>query len=205
MFFNDRINETVLLSDRHGFRLYLPGRWRYVRGKDIRGPYRTREMQMTVGYLKQKRIIITLGADIFSNAYYMRDLKGLVSLWDLRRSLSNQRKSMLHFKRNTHRLSEYYCGDKGKVFSRSNLRETRYYRKNSPGNRRYQKSGQCILLKSSLQSRRKKFRFIEFLYLKDFYGFYLGISHTSVNDKTANTVMNNILRRIHFSSSHLSQ
>lgn len=106
LFYDDRFDQTYLISHRHRLRMVLPGPWRYQFGETREAKSQWRERVL---YLGQQDVVLTLGLDDFQNAGRVRTLGGLIDLWDLRRSLGAQRKALVDFQRDEYRLSEQFC------------------------------------------------------------------------------------------------
>ncbi len=104
--YDDLRDETVVSSHHHRFRLVLPGPWRYQFG----APRRDRtQWPERVLYLGQGALVLTVGLDDFGRVGAVRRLAGLVDLWDLRRSLSPQRRDQLDHKRTRDSEVDAFC------------------------------------------------------------------------------------------------
>ena len=225
IFYDDRFDFTVLLSDVHGWRIVLPGAWKYVRGKDDFTTPRKTGLTRTLAYLKQGDITITVGSDLFNHAYRIPRLAGYISVWDTRRSLSTQRKQFLDFTRAEHALQGEYCSATGRIAERAGANSRRYRRYENEVKRRRPLEIACMLADSSLQAperrsinsevyrfergkdkaipklpARRKLNFVEFYHLRPTHGFYLGIRYRDKDRSVVSRQLGQILNRIHFSS-----
>ncbi|MCR9145253.1 MAG: hypothetical protein NXI24_23645 [bacterium] len=135
--FNGAAGRTVVVSNRFGWRMRLPGSWRFQRGRDrysAQGdPYRN-----TV-YLRHSEWRLTIASDVFMRASG-RPLKigAFVREWDLRRTLTPPRKRGLAFRRETIDEDLKLCDQPGR------------------------NSGQCRVFRTSLQDRSRAYRFREY-------------------------------------------
>jgi len=107
LFYDPDAGETVVLSDRQGFRLRLPGKYTFRRG---RSEAVSRTHERTIIYLKQADLVLALGADLWSRAYKMATIPQYVHVRDGRRPLTVQLRETLSFQRTP--VASTRCGSR---------------------------------------------------------------------------------------------
>lgn len=89
--YNGAAGWTMVIADHPGWRLRLPGNWRFLRGRDQRGA--------TVVYLAHNEWRVMIGTDVWTSPRLSSNLPAFIREWDQRRTLTPQRKRSLAFRR----------------------------------------------------------------------------------------------------------
>jgi len=221
LYYNEKTNETIVLSDRIGFRTTLPGLWRFARGPDDARPPGKTTLPKTVVYLRRGNLNVTIGMDRFQSAYRIERIPAYVLLWDQRRSLSFQRKSMLGFRRSIDVYDGPYCKRKTRFGEFKSPHGKNYERLAQALRVRYQRDRACYVLASGVGVRRavprdplvarfygrrprpvnvaRRYRFLEFYFLRPWSGFFLEVRHAPRTAREAREIMNRVLEKSHFS------
>ncbi len=173
-FFDDERGRTIVLSDRHGFRLELPGAWKFAADHHLRGHVRKNTLTSPgdhrppeerdnpdVVHLGHADWIVTIGAD---HGQYHPELPDYVRLWDRRRTLTAQRKRLLAFQRTLSDQHADFCDTRADAQGRLSFDR----RAGDPENGRF-----CGLLRSELRDRDRRFYFYEYYVLRGRRGLYI--------------------------------
>ncbi len=177
IFFNDIDELTVIASDRFGWRVTLPGSFRYMPSMAAR----ERESMHSVVYAGSGNINITIGSDLRRRAWELPDTQALMSIWDLRRSLSPQRQQSLDFQRSIPPYENEFCSQTGSV-SGGRTERGRLF---------------CAVRESGFLGEVSS---IDFYSVRAFQGFYLNITFPPGEKESAVNIMRFVLEKIHFSS-----
>lgn len=182
IFYHERDDETQLLSDVYGWRVSLPGRFRLARAPQPESDRRSRSIARNTVYLKQRDVILSVSADTWDRGWKIPDVPAYRRIWDLRRSLSPQRKRLLDFRREPHPQGDRCV----------------------PGrlNRRLSPDGhaRCAIHQTFLARRGKEFHMMEFFHLRPFTGFFLEVRFAIEKQSTADVFLQEFLNRVKFSS-----
>ncbi|MBE7439411.1 MAG: hypothetical protein HS115_13205 [Spirochaetales bacterium] len=119
LFYDSAAGETVLLSDRQGYRLRLPGKFSFLRG---RSEAVSRTHERSIVYLKQADRVLAIGSDLWSRAYKMATIPEYVHVRDGRRPLTVQLKETLSFERTPRPVERCQAGVPRCQLYRSSLR-----------------------------------------------------------------------------------
>ncbi len=130
-YYEHRQQETRLLSDRAGYRLYLPGKWRFQR-KDRKKEVSKRAERLLFQqvYLKQEHLILRVSSCKIRAR--QSTLAQLIAFWDGQQGLLEQQKRIRSFQRKPAADHKRYC--------------------------QQERRGDCALLQSRWRDKKRNYR-----------------------------------------------
>lgn len=96
---------TLVFSNRYAWRVAFPGEWRFQRGLDRASQTRSRGGDRATVYLQRGAWQAMLATDVPPDGQPLPGLPALIREWDLRRTLTGQRKRVLQYRRESIALS----------------------------------------------------------------------------------------------------
>jgi len=173
IFFDSNAGETLLTSDRFGWRFSFPGEFRFMRSRAMDENTETR----SVVHLGRQGITLTVASDLFHPSWKIPGLEELRVVWDERRSLSVQRKQFLGFEREELSFSRRFC------------------RSSREGDLTYCSASSYRIEKPVVYTG------LEFFALREFHSFYMDVRHPPDQRTEAEAILIRALEKMHFSSS----
>ena len=181
LFYNDTEDHTMLISDRYGWRVKLPGRFRFARAKQGASRDRSRDMDLTSVHLKQGPVVLLIHSDLWARGWKFPKVQGYARVWDFRRSLGPQRSRDFQFTREPHPQSDRCV-------------PARLTRQLAPTGR-----AKCAVFQTLLSRRGKEFHSMEFFHLRPFAGFMVELRFAVESQARADIVLQSMLNDIVFS------
>ncbi len=173
--YNGEAGYTLVLSNRFGWRLRLPGSWRFQRGPDRFT--QAGNANRNVVYLQHNEWRIMIASDVYApSPARLLNIKEFIREWDLRRSLTPARKRLLSFRRETGAEDLAACVAPADATELVNSTET--VAKQAAFLKR---RDQCALFQTGLRDRERSYSFREYyrLLAREGRGFFLQFSYNT--------------------------